>query len=64
MFSLNLVYYFLDIEHVSHKNMIEEVHVNEIAKTWPKSRMLMNLKNMTKRRLLMKSEKHDRRGAC
>jgi len=43
MFSLNLVYYLLDIEYIGRKNMTEKVHVNEIAKTWLKRRMLMKL---------------------
>jgi len=33
IFSLNLVYYLLDIEYASRKNMVEEARVNEITKT-------------------------------
>jgi len=70
------------------KNIAEETHVNEsqtqdrkvhgneISKTWPKRRMLMNRKNMTERCTLMnrkhiaeeayanESQKHGRRDAC
>jgi len=41
MFSLNLVYYLLDIEYAGRKNMAKEAYVNEITKTWSKRHMLM-----------------------